>query len=72
MLLMVNGCLLLLNTLKYCVVEPRVVKTVSNVRVSVLNERLFTEAASFLQLLKNSNTNAAHATKINLKTFATD
>ena len=70
MALIVMGCLLWLNTLKYCVVEPIVVNTVSKVRVSVLKDRL-SAPTCLLQLLKNSNIAEQLITKINLKAFTT-
>ena len=60
-----------MKTLKYEVVEPSVVKTVSKVSVSVLNDMLPIPPDPLLQLLKNNNTSEQLNTKMNLKAFNT-
>lgn len=59
------GFLAVLKTLKYFVVDPNEVKTVSKVRVSVENEMLPLLKFSFLQLLNSNTVNGTLKININ-------
>lgn len=65
------GFELLLNTLKKQVVDPKVVKTVSKVSVSVLKVKVSNPKLSFLQLLLNNKRRGKIRRRNNLKAVFT-